>query len=78
MNEDLFRKSYGFLEEMKHKEKKMVQRAARKSKDPARKDQLERLLQQMVCVRVFDVRAVWCSSSVVCTIGTLSRTEVAI
>ncbi len=48
LNEDLFKKSYGFLEEMKRKEKKVVQREAKKTKNPERKQQLQRLLQQMV------------------------------
>ena len=45
---EMFKKAYSFLEGVKEKEKKMVEREARKTKDAERKDQLHRLIQKMV------------------------------
>lgn len=47
-NDDLFKKSFGFIEEMKSNEKKLVVKESRKTRDPERKKQLQKLLQQMV------------------------------
>ena len=47
-NEDLFKKSYSFLEDMRSEEKQLVEREARRTKEPERKTQLQQLLQQMV------------------------------
>ena len=47
-NEDLFKKSYSFLEEMRSEEKQLVEREARRTRNPERKTQLHHLLQQMV------------------------------
>lgn len=46
-NEDLFKKSYSFLEEMRSEEKQLVEREARRTRNPERKTQLHHLLQQM-------------------------------
>lgn len=45
---DMFKKAYAFLEDVKEKEKRIVEREARKTKDPEKKSQLNRLLQKMV------------------------------
>ena len=50
LNEDLFKKSYGFVDEMKKKEKHLVEKEVRKTRNPERKVQLQRLVQQMVCL----------------------------
>ena len=47
-NNDLFKKSFGFVEEMKKNEKKLIQKEKRKTRNPERKHKLQKLLQQMV------------------------------
>ena len=48
-NPTMFKKAYGFIDEMKEKEKKMAEKELRKTKNPERKSQLHKLLQKMVC-----------------------------
>ena len=48
LNTDLFEKSYAFLKEVKEGEKRLVQKAARKTRNTERREELQRLLQQMV------------------------------
>ena len=49
-NEDLFKKSYTFIGEMKKNEKLQVQKELRKTKKPGKKKKLEVLLQKIVSV----------------------------
>lgn len=46
--EDQFKKDYAFLEQMKEKERKMIAKAARKEKDPEKKETLIKLKQRLV------------------------------
>lgn len=48
LNTDLFKKSFGFVEEIKKKEKRLVVQETQKTPNPERKKKLQRLLQQMV------------------------------
>ena len=48
LNLDLFKKSYSFVDEMKKKEKQILLKEVRKTRDQERKTQLKRLLQKMV------------------------------
>ena len=45
---DMFKKAYAFLEDVKEKEKRIVEREAHRTRNPERKSQLNRLLQKMV------------------------------
>lgn len=47
-NEDLFKKSFEFIGELKQKERKQLETAVEKEKDPLRKDKLKMLLQRQV------------------------------
>lgn len=47
LNEDLFKKSYAFVEEMKQSEKNTIEKAVKKTKSKERKEQLQRLIDQM-------------------------------
>ena len=47
-NESLFKKSYAFLGDMKKSEKHVVQKEARRARNPEKKAQLQTLIQQMV------------------------------
>eukprot|EP00794_Sanderia_malayensis_P020097 gene20097-22067_t len=47
LNEELFKKSYGFLEGMKKKEKKAIQQQMKKEKNLEKKAALRKLLQRM-------------------------------
>ena len=47
-SEDLFKRSYSFLEEMRSEEKQLVVKEAHRTRNPERKAQLGHLLQQMV------------------------------
>lgn len=47
LNEDLFKKSYAFVEEMKQSEKNAIEKAVKKTKSKERKEQLQRLIDQM-------------------------------
>ena len=47
-NPAMFKKAYSFIDEMKVKEKAMVEKELRKTKNPERKSQLHKLLQKMV------------------------------
>lgn len=49
-NEDLFKKSYDFISEMKKTEKLQVQKELKKTRKPERKKELEVLLQKLVSV----------------------------
>ena len=49
-NADSFKKVYGFLEDVKEKERKMIVKEVRRTRNPERKSQLHRLLQKMVSV----------------------------
>lgn len=53
LNNDLFKKSFSFIEEMKEREKHLVLKESKKIHDPEKKEQLQRLLQQMVCSLAF-------------------------
>ena len=55
LNNDLFKKSFGFIEEMKKNEKHLVLKQARKTRDPEKKAKLQRLLQQMVWCLMVDL-----------------------
>lgn len=46
-NPAMFKKAYSFIDEMKVKEKAMVEKELRKTKNPERKSQLHKLLQKM-------------------------------
>ncbi len=48
LNEDLFKKSFHFIEEMKKTEKQSVVKESKRTRNPDRKRKLQRLLQQMV------------------------------
>ena len=48
LNQDLFKKSFGFIEEIKKNEKSQVVKETRKTRDPEKKKKLQQLLQQMV------------------------------
>ena len=47
-NDDLFKKSYSFIEEMKKNEKQLILKETKKSRNPGRRMKLQRLLQQIV------------------------------
>ena len=47
-NESLFKKSYAFLDNMKRSEKQVVQKEARRARNPEKRAQLRTLIQQMV------------------------------
>ena len=47
-NESLFKKSYAFLGDMKKSEKQVVQKEARRARNPEKRVQLKILIQQMV------------------------------
>ncbi|XP_061174713.1 ribosomal RNA processing protein 36 homolog [Saccostrea echinata] len=46
-NEELFSRSYGFLDDIKHREREKVQKALGKEKDPDKKKELQFLLNRM-------------------------------
>ena len=48
LNPDLFKKSYAFVDDLKRKEKQLLQREAKKTKSAGKKAQLQKLLNQMV------------------------------
>lgn len=48
LNQDLFKKSFSFIEEIKKDEKSLVIKETRKTRDPEKKKKLQQLLQQMV------------------------------
>ena len=48
LNPDLFKKSYAFVDDLKKKEKQLIQKEVRKTKNAEKKAQLQRLLLQMV------------------------------
>lgn len=47
-NESLFKKSYAFLDNVKKSEKRVVQKEARRARNPEKRAQLQTLVQQMV------------------------------
>ena len=47
-NESLFKKSYAFLGDMKKSEKQVVQKEARRARNPEKRALLQTLIQQMV------------------------------
>ena len=47
-NEGLFKKSYAFLDEVKRSEKQLVEREAKKARNPEKRAKLQTLIQQMV------------------------------
>lgn len=51
-NDDLFKKSFSFINEMKKQEKEAIVKKVKKIKNPEEKHKLKRVLQQMVCVCV--------------------------
>ena len=48
LNPDLFKKSYAFVDDLKKKEKQLLQKEVKKTKSTERKAQLQKLLLQMV------------------------------
>ena len=50
LNLDLFKKTYSFVDDMKKKEREVIVKEAKKTKDLERKSQLQRLLQKMVSI----------------------------
>lgn len=52
LNFDLFKKTYSFVEDIKKKEKVILTKETKRTKDPERKEQLEKLLQRIVSVSV--------------------------
>ena len=48
LNSDLFKKSYAFVDELKKKEKQLVEREVHKTRSAGKKAQLQKLLLQMV------------------------------
>ena len=48
LNPDLFKKSYTFVDELKKKEKQLIEREVHKTKSAGKKAQLQKLLLQMV------------------------------
>lgn len=51
LNPDLFKKSYTFVDELKKKEKQLVEREVHKTKSVGKKAQLQKLLLQMVLLQ---------------------------
>ena len=47
-NETMFKKAYSFLDGMKEGERQMAEKEMRKTRDPERRSQLHRLIQNMV------------------------------
>nr|XP_033794965.1 ribosomal RNA processing protein 36 homolog isoform X2 [Geotrypetes seraphini]XP_033794966.1 ribosomal RNA processing protein 36 homolog isoform X2 [Geotrypetes seraphini]XP_033794967.1 ribosomal RNA processing protein 36 homolog isoform X2 [Geotrypetes seraphini] len=47
-NPDVFEKTYSFLKDIKEVEEKAVQKALKKTRDPAEKEKLQQLLQRMI------------------------------
>ena len=48
LNPDLFKKSYTFVDELKKKEKQLIEKEVHKTKSVGKKAQLQKLLLQMV------------------------------
>lgn len=48
LNTDLFKKSYAFVDELKRKEKQLIEREVHKTRSAGKKAQLQKLLLQMV------------------------------
>ena len=48
LNSDLFKKSYAFVDELKKKEKQLIEREVHKTRSAGKKAQLQKLLLQMV------------------------------
>jgi ribosomal RNA-processing protein 36 len=48
LNSDLFKKSYAFVDELKKKEKQLMEREVHKTRSAGKKAQLQKLLLQMV------------------------------
>jgi len=59
-NEGLFKKSYAFLDEMKQSEKQLVQREAKKARNPEKRAKLQTLIQQMVGTCVHTIPFIMC------------------
>ena len=49
LNQDLFEKSYAFLEEVKQEEKTTLQKEAKKTRSLQKKEKIRSLLHRMVC-----------------------------
>lgn len=47
-NEDLFKKSFSFIEEMKKNEKELVIKEVKKTRNPERKNDLKKYIQKIV------------------------------
>ena len=52
MNKDLFSKSFSFLEDVKERERLQIKKEAMKTKDPHRKQKLQKLVQNLVNKKV--------------------------
>ena len=55
LNSDLFKKSYAFVDELKKKEKRLIEREVHKTRSAGKKAQLQKLLLQMVLLSRFEV-----------------------
>lgn len=52
-NEDLFKKSFDFIKGIQEKERKSLDTAIEKEKNPYRKDSLKLMQQRLVCPYLF-------------------------
>ena len=59
LNLDLFKKTYSFVDDIKKKEREVIVKEAKKTRDLEKKSQLQRLLQKMVsiCIVQFNTTA---------------------
>ena len=53
LNPDLFKKSYAFVDELKKKEKQLIEREVRKTRSAGKKARLQKLLLQMVQLQIW-------------------------
>ena len=60
LNEDLFKKSFGFIEEMRQTEKKALLKESKRTHNKERKEKLQQVLQHMVSTA--DPEACKCSN----------------
>lgn len=48
LNKEMFKKAYGFLDDIQQREKQVLQKTAKKTRNPNTKERAQRLLQRMV------------------------------
>ena len=48
LNKDMFKKVYGFLDDIQQRERQQLQKTAKKTRNPVTKERAQRLLQRMV------------------------------